>query len=1709
MGLDLGLVPEVVKPLALPLTANAFPEGDPDAIVRQADALEALADELAGIRAEDAEPLLSQLGKLEWEGAAKEEFEKVLAALAGEGHKASSRQDKGGETLLRLLEKALREEARRLREHGVTTEHTQWMQYAALALLGLVIVRLLVWIVVNGPSVLRLIQLRTVMTRMSIQALKWRLLMNILGFGAVMGGLDLAVQGAQIPFGNREEIDGHSVLMSFLNGMLTGAMFTGVEFGLSRLATREVVYIMSRAELGVRDHIAAIGQSIYGRALVGGVSGTLGSIPGLAASDQLDPAHLFYSFVAGTAGGIGIPQSARVSFVPTPAGDLPPPPPPSGGHTWTRTAGDDAPSPPPSGGGTSPGPASRRVVEPAQVVLSGENAPSGGRPEQPIDATTPPRGDDGSAPSRTREAEVIRGEVVRTQNGPAEGPVLPTGTRPFHGAAPELPGGPSRTAEGASWGAEGASRGAGAVHDTPGHPAAAGRTAHPPNGAPGGDASGVNVSPAGHALNGATGTHTPNGAEGGHASPPATAAGRGAPAPAQGGSPGTPGHANGTGDSLLAHAQSVRDAVPLRTPYVQTAPAAPVSPLPPTDAQDGSTASQDDRREAARHGDTPRHPDAPHPADQAHPVTPRDGADAPAAPQDAPEHPRSTDPARDPALATHTQDVDSGRATEAQPVVTGRLPDSQGPGRATDGSGRATDGQGNPTGRTDQNAPGSRTGQDGTPVPIGTPHEPPATPRDTTPRNTVPRDTTPRDTAPAGTRETPPADAGDPRATPPSHAGDPNATPPATRDGAPPVGPHAGAPVHRGDGTGTGRIDQLINRDEPPPATLDPARVAFGHRVARLLEEPVPHDAFAHSLGTMAHAVTQGVNRPTGEIMAGGIRSIATHLGMPHTVDGLVRVFDEAQRQGHDPAGATDRQDLTDRLDQYRQTDPLVFPGLWLAHRDVPNVSFPVARALARMDQTLGSHPRTDLADRLTQLRSLAWDADVGFHSIDHVGRLFVDAQARGVDVQNAPGWYELVHRLRQARQHDTDLWDGLRMADEHGIGGLGDAQARALGRAGRSLHSVSPEGRLRDLAAEAGFSHAHRSFAEMLAEADAHGALPERPATRRELVDSLASFREGDGDGWDRRVMEERFPDARLDTAKAATLGRLDRVIAADAAPRPAMDPLLVLSRELGLGDSPRRLAHVAERAGRLGFDPAGAPDRATLVARLRGYMDTAPDTWARVRVSERYATQLGEPTTRALACMDRIVGPPGKAPAWVLDPLRKLAGDLGLDHSVERLAHVFREAEQRGLDPGGAADRADLVQRLSSYRRPPAEQPYHYSVTLLRVAEDALTDQLRQTAARDAAFARASLTRAGESASRLDSEHVRALEARARAWESWPAEPEVSYRENPEVFERHLAEAYERAESGEPVVPLMIEDATDGLTVPGGQFRFAREIEYTLPEALDRHRDAINQAIARDLHDAGLTLDPWVHPYHTSRDTGYYEGDNGWRLERDTTVAGELVPPPLRYTERTWQTVKLVCEIVTSHGGEATMDAGGHVHGDTAVFDHITGFYQRLLALENSTFADTTLRLLTNPEQPHHRGTVFCKPNALLSRGYADLDALVRQHRTHLHAVNLAAVTGGRTDHAEFRRPDASLDPGVIQAQTKLVLAEMALALRLADDQFPLNNGEKDLPGNHAHHRRSRDYSSYFELADLLFHREADKAQLTALFAVTRWNEGGSDPL
>ncbi|MFC7109904.1 NUDIX domain-containing protein [Nonomuraea rubra] len=460
MGLDLSLVPDIVKPMALPLTGGALPEADAGGIIAEARTLEELADTLAEIKADDAGAVMRLLRDGLWEGAAKESFEQVFTALSG-------REDTEGspEALLDLLEQALRDEARSLREHGVRMQHTEWMIYASLALLGAMIVRLLVWIYVNGPAVLRLIQHNTLLTKVNIQTLKRLILLNMVRFGGIMGGLDLGVQVAQQLWGEREggDFDLESLALSLGGGALTGALFAGANAGLSRLLSRRMVYVASRAELAVRDRLVALGQSMYGQALLGGVTGTAGAVPGLALSGQLDAEHLGYTFISGVAGGLDVPAAARVSYLPmlataelgpNPAGDAGGPPgsrtdattlvqhgPPESRSDPGTVADRPPPHPEPSGATHAPHRGDTivgEVVQRRDTLLPPERAtPVGAAPaERPGPGGAAPDERPGLGGAVAAERAASGGSGVHGERSVASGGGLPAERTPPHHAAP-------------------------------------------------------------------------------------------------------------------------------------------------------------------------------------------------------------------------------------------------------------------------------------------------------------------------------------------------------------------------------------------------------------------------------------------------------------------------------------------------------------------------------------------------------------------------------------------------------------------------------------------------------------------------------------------------------------------------------------------------------------------------------------------------------------------------------------------------------------------------------------------------------------------------------------------------------------------------------------------------------------------------------------------------------------------------------------------------------------------------------------------------------------------------------------------------------------------------------------------------------------------------------------------------------------------------
>ena len=341
------------------------------------------------------------------------------------------------------------------------------------------------------------------------------------------------------------------------------------------------------------------------------------------------------------------------------------------------------------------------------------------------------------------------------------------------------------------------------------------------------------------------------------------------------------------------------------------------------------------------------------------------------------------------------------------------------------------------------------------------------------------------------------------------------------------------------------------------------------------------------------------------------------------------------------------------------------------------------------------------------------------------------------------------------------------------------------------------------------------------------------------------------------------------------------------------------------------------------------------------------------------------------------------------------------------------------------------------------------------------------------------------------------RAEESVRRAREAVRAQigGEGSFTDHMDAFEQAYQEAKDRMARGEPLVPLMQTNATGGLGARNGGRGFGIEIEFV---GGDLH------AIGQELYRAGLVSTPVQQRYHSRGRRGY------WKFERDATVSGEIVSPVLYDTPQTWQQLATVCAIVRAHGGQPSVRTGCHVHVGIGDFDHQPQRHRRLINLF-AKHQDLLFRLSQSPtaENGNHRGDTWCSPIVQHTTPFQRVTDAQRRLSTHLVALNFQSVVGESGDHVEFRTFDGSLDPGTIQAQIKLALALTAAAHRMTDEEVEAlehvprgthldrNPDEVPLEGEDWE-RQTRHFRQFL---DMLFTRSEDKAQITALFAGTRW--------
>ncbi|MFF7581233.1 hypothetical protein ACFZBE_40950 [Streptomyces sp. NPDC008061] len=369
-------------------------------------------------------------------------------------------------------------------------------------------------------------------------------------------------------------------------------------------------------------------------------------------------------------------------------------------------------------------------------------------------------------------------------------------------------------------------------------------------------------------------------------------------------------------------------------------------------------------------------------------------------------------------------------------------------------------------------------------------------------------------------------------------------------------------------------------------------------------------------------------------------------------------------------------------------------------------------------------------------------------------------------------------------------------------------------------------------------------------------------------------------------------------------------------------------------------------------------------------------------------------------------------------------------------------------------------------------------------------------------------------------------------QAQEKWRTERRTAkpYDGRPDRVAAVAEEVAKRLRLGQPPVPFLIPESDTAR--PDGR-QFGIEIEFGKADnAGDWEEQASDLAAA--LHSMGLMRKARLDSHHLSHSTGYTTHPDDWRLERESVgwAQAELISPIMSDQKRHWQDIERVLRVLRGSGWQAHRpengwpqdgSMGGHIHVSTGHYGASADGYRALLEIIG-VFEDVLFRLGSTWRVGGHRGVAMGWPsrtNWLPGRD-EDLQSLVEQRRSLLHAVNLDSVEGNPSDHVEFRWWDGSLDPAEWQVRVKLSEALVQAAFRLSQEQdLTAVLGEAEALGAHAGSARQeilyqgshggssatvyRDSpestGSLLRMLDLLFNRDEDKDQVLALFVLNSW--------
>lgn len=184
--------------------------------------------------------------------------------------------------------------------------------------------------------------------------------------------------------------------------------------------------------------------------------------------------------------------------------------------------------------------------------------------------------------------------------------------------------------------------------------------------------------------------------------------------------------------------------------------------------------------------------------------------------------------------------------------------------------------------------------------------------------------------------------------------------------------------------------------------------------------------------------------------------------------------------------------------------------------------------------------------------------------------------------------------------------------------------------------------------------------------------------------------------------------------------------------------------------------------------------------------------------------------------------------------------------------------------------------------------------------------------------------------------------------------------------------------------------------------------------------------QGPAAALQRAGIIRSTRMMNYHE----GQFSGWRDWTLEHDSSVSAELVTPKLTDTQASWTQLQQACDAIRAGGGE-THWAGSHTNIDAP--DFTAPMAWRLAHLMRAHEDDLMRMGRTRQSQ---RMTAYRR--SLTDPGVSQWSVPEAAWAFDHHSmVDLSKIASPTSPRIEFRFPDASHDPGVIQAQVKLCAA------------------------------------------------------------------------